>query len=91
MDRSTVFTLMLVVILSFATATSAADQGLHLNSYSADQVVGCYIHNQTLGVCFDIRKGFIKLLKTTGEEIVHYMDLGPKMFLYQILDYTFIG
>lgn len=83
-----------VVIFSSTTATSdsrAEDQGIHLNSYSADQVEGCYVYNQTLGVCFDIRRGFMKLLKTNGEEIVHYVKFGPKMFLYQALDHTFIG
>ena len=44
-------------------------QGLYLDKYSEEQVKGCYIHNQTLGVFFDVRKGFMKMTKSTGEEI----------------------
>ena len=76
------------ILLSIAAAS--ADQGLHLKSYSEEQVEGCYIHNQTLGVCFDIGKGFMKLLKTTGEQIVLHKELGPKMLFYQVLDQAFI-
>ena len=77
------------ILLSIVAAS--ADQGLHLKSYSEEQVEGCYIHNQTLGVCFDIGKDSMKLLKITGEQIVLYKELGPKMFLYQALDQAFIG
>ena len=77
------------ILLSIAAAS--ADRGLHLKSYSDEQVEGCYIHNQTLGVCFNISKGFTKLLKTTGEQIVLYKELGPKMLFYQVLDQAFIG
>ena len=61
-----------------------ASQGLRLQSYSEDEVKGCYQHNQTLGVCFDVKKGSMKIAKTTGEEIVHYQELGPDMFFYEI-------
>ena len=86
MNRSIIITLVyvsLVVIVS-PTAATSADQNLHLKSYSEEQVEGCYIYNQTLGVCFDISKGFMKLLKTTGEQIVLYKELGPKIFFYQV-------
>ncbi|XP_078350851.1 uncharacterized protein LOC144635639 [Oculina patagonica] len=79
------------VAILFSIAATSADQALHLKSYSEDQVEGCYIHNQTLGVCFDIRKDLMKLLKTTGEQIVLHMKLGPEMLFYQVLDQTFIG
>jgi len=54
-------------------------------------VKGCYNYNQTLGICFDVRKSSMKLLKITGEKIVFYMDLGPNMFYYQVVDQGFIG
>ncbi|KAL9955007.1 hypothetical protein ACROYT_G042603 [Oculina patagonica] len=79
-----------VAILLSITATSG-DRALHLKSYSEDEVEGCYIHNQTLGVCFDISEGFMKLMKTTGEQIVLYKKLGPEMLFYQVLDQAFVG
>ena len=79
-----------VVLLSSIEATSA-NEGLHLKSNSETKVEGCYIHNQTMGVCFDIGKGHIKLLKTTGEQILLYRELGPDMMFYQVLDQAFIG
>ena len=81
----------LVVAILFSMAASSADQGLHLKSHSEDQVEGCYIHNQTMGVCFDISKGFMRLLKTTGEQILLYKEFGPEMLSYQVLDQAFIG
>ena len=51
----------------------------------------CYNYNQTLGICFDVRKSSMQLLKTTGEKIVFYMELGPNMFYYQVVDQGFIG
>ena len=80
-----------VVALLFSIAATSANEGLHLKSYSEAQVEGCYVHNQTMGVCFDIGKGQIKLLKTTGKQILLYRKLGPDMFLYQVLDQGFIG
>ena len=81
---------LLAAAMLFLTATisdAKPAQGLHLNKYSEEQVKGCYIHNQTLGVCFDVRKGFMKMTKSTGEEIVLYVELGPGMNFYQVLDH----
>jgi len=79
------------VLLSLAFSI-AADKGLRLKSYSKDEVKGSYEHNpRGLGVNFDVRKGVMKIEKTTGERIVHYQDIGPYMFLYQVLDQAFIG
>ena len=80
-----------VVALLFSITATSANEGLHLKSHSEAQVEGCYIHNQTMGVCFDIGKRHIKLLKTTGEQILHYRELGPDMLFYQVLDQAFIG
>lgn len=80
-----------VVAILFSMAATSADKGLHLKSHSENQVEGCYIHNQTMGVCFDISKGFMRLLKTTGEQILLYKEFGPEMLLYQVLDQAFIG
>ena len=66
-------------------------QGLHLDSHSEQQVKGCYNYNKTLSICFDVRKGFMKLLKTTGEAVVSYQELGSNMFYYNILEQGFIG
>jgi len=70
---------------------ASVPQGLRLTAYSEKQVKGCYNYNQTLGICFDVRKSSMKLLKTAGEKIVFYMDLGPNMFYYQVVDQGFIG
>ena len=78
------------MLLSLACSI-ATDKGLRLKSYSKDEVKGSYEHNQGLGVTFDVRKGAMKIEKITGERIVHYQDLGPYMFLYQVLDQAFIG
>jgi len=66
-------------------------QGLHLESYSEEQVKGCYNHNQTLSICFDVGKDFMKLATQTGEEIVFHVELGPDMFYYDVLGQGFIG
>ena len=59
-------------------------QGLNLKSYSEQQVKGCYNCNQTLDICFDVRKGFMKLLKTTGEVVelcLIYNDIWDQGFI----------
>ena len=93
MNRPTLTPFLLVVILCIGGISdcTAVDQGLRLQSYSADYVEGCYVHNKTLSVCFDIREGFMKLLKANGDEMVLYMDLGPEMFYYNIMGQGFIG
>ena len=85
------FMLVSFVAILFSIEANSGDRALHLKSYSEEQVEGCYIHNQTLGVCFDISKGFMKLLKTTGEQILLYKELGPQMLFYEVLDQAFIG
>ena len=83
--------MMTFMLVSLACPCVAADKGLHLKSYSEDEVKGCYEHNQTLGVCFDVKKGSMKIQKTTGEVIVLYQELGQDMFLCQILGQAFLG
>lgn len=78
-------------VMASSDLEGSVPQGLRLTSYSEKQVKGCYSYNQTLGICFDVRKSSMKLLKTTGEKIVFYMDLGPNMFYYQVVDQGFIG
>ncbi|KAJ7365375.1 hypothetical protein OS493_005482 [Desmophyllum pertusum] len=93
MNLATALTFKLVsfiAILSSIAATSA-DQGLHLKSYSEEQVEGCYLHNQTLGVCFDIRKGLMKVIENERRTNCALLELGPEMFFYQVLDQAFIG
>ena len=90
-----IFILLVAATLCSGVANSDSEvtdrQGLHFQSYSEKQVKGCYDYNQTFGICFEVRKGSMKLLKTTGENIVTYLMLGPKMFYYQVIDQGFIG
>ena len=81
-------TLFSTVVISDSTP---ATQRLRLMSYSEEEVNGCYEYNQTLGVCFDVKKGSMKIQKTTGEVIVYYEELGPGMFFYQVLEQAFVG
>lgn len=86
---------MFVVLVSLVTVMSAtrvtfSAKSLQLKNHSLGEVQGCYIHNHTLSVCFQIRKGFMKLLKMNGDEILHYRQLTPKMILYQVLDQAFV-
>ena len=85
------FTVSFLTLLFLACSHRAAGKGLHLKSYSEDEVKGCYDHDQTLGVCFDVKKDFIRIQKTTGEGLMHYEKLGRDVFLYQVSDKTFIG
>ena len=80
-----------IVLCSMVAISDSMSTGLRLNSYSEEQVDGCYIHNQTLGICFDAQKDSIKIAKTTGEELVVYLKFDKDMFYYQILDQGFIG
>ena len=88
---------MLLVAATLCSVVASSDseatvpQGLRFQSYSEKQVKGCYDYNQTFGICFDVRQGFMKLLKTTGKKIVTYFKLGPNMFYYQVMDQGFIG
>ena len=68
-----------------------ADRGLQLKSFSEDEVRSCYVYNQTLAVCFNVQKDAIVILKTTGERLVQYYNLGPDMFYYQVMDQSFIA
>ena len=74
----------------FSSYSTANEEALRLKSSSEDEVRGCYKHNQTLAVCFDVKKGSIKIQKSSGEGIVYYQELGREMFLYQVLDKAFI-
>lgn len=85
------FLTVITYVLASFSCSIAAEQGLHLSSYSGNEIKGCYTHNQTLGVCFDVKNGSMKITKTTGEEIVLYLKLGPEMFFYKVLDQAFIG
>ena len=85
------FTVIFFTLLFLACSYGAAGKVLHLKSYSEDGVKGCYEHNQTLGVCFDVKKDFIRIKKTSGEGLMHYEKLGKDMFLYQVSDQAFIG
>ena len=84
-------TLCSVISMASSELRGSVPQGLRLTTYSEKQVKGCYNYNQTLGICFDVRKSSMQLLKTTGEKIVFYMQLGPNMFYYQVVDQGFIG
>lgn len=66
-------------------------QGLRLDSYSEQKVKGCYNYNQTLSICFDVGKHFMKLATKPGEEIVFHLELGPNMFYYNVLGQGFMG
>lgn len=73
------------------SCSSATDPGIQLNSYSQEEVSGCYVYNQTLGVCFDVKNGSIKLTrKSTGTVLAIFQDLGQNITLYQVLDKPFI-
>ena len=78
-------------VMASSDLEASVPQGLRLTTYFEKQVKGCYNYNQTLGICFDVRKSSMTLLKTTGEKIVFYMELGPNMFYYQVVDQGFIG
>ena len=82
---------MILILVSLSGQTTAEDKGLRLKSYSEGEVKGCYKHNQTLGICFDVKKGSMKITKTTGEGIVHYLELGQDKLFYQVLDQAFVG
>ncbi|KAL9955003.1 hypothetical protein ACROYT_G042597 [Oculina patagonica] len=88
---------MLLVAATLCSVVSSSDsentvpQELRFQNYSEQRVKGCYNYNQTLGICFDVRRGAMKLLKTTGKAIVTYMKLGPNIFYYQVVDQGFIG
>ncbi|KAL9955001.1 hypothetical protein ACROYT_G042595 [Oculina patagonica] len=93
-SNAAIFMLSVAAVLCLVIVSSDCKpnvQGLHLESYSEQQVKGCYNYNQTLGICFGVRKGFMKLLKTTGEAIVFFQELGSNMFYYNVLDQGFIG
>ena len=85
-------TAVTLILVNFAFArTLAVDHELRLKSYSEDGAEGCYEYNQTLAVCFDLKKDSMKVQKTRGQAIVHYQELGPDIFLYQVLGHDFIG
>lgn len=88
MTHPTIFITFIFAL--FSSYSTADEEGLQLKSSSKDEVRGCYKHNQTLAVCFDVKKGSIKIQKSSGEGIVYYQELGPEMFLYQVLDKAFI-
>ena len=83
--------IFLTLLFLTCSHRAAGQKELHWKSYSEDEVKGCYEHDQTLGVCFDVKKDFIRIQKTTGEGLMHYEKLGLDMFLYQVSDKAFIG
>ena len=82
---------VVAVLCSMFAVSTSIPTGLLLDSYSEDQVKGCYFHNQTLGVCFELEKDSMKITKTNGEELVSYTKFDHDMLYYQILDQGFIG
>ena len=92
MSVASISLLSVVAVLCSMFAVSASmSTVLRLDSYSEDQVKGCYIHNQTLGVCFELEKDSMKITKTNGEQVVFYTKLDHDLLYYQILDQGFIG
>ena len=68
---------MAFILVCLVCSRVAADNGLHLKSYSEGGVKGCYEHSDALGVCFDVKQDSMKIKsKTTGEGIVHYLEIG---------------
>lgn len=82
---------VVAVLCSMFAVSASTPTGLRLDSFSEDQVKGCYIHNQTLGVCFELEKDSMKITKTNGEQVVFYTKLDHDLLYYQILDQGFIG
>lgn len=90
--NDTIYTLLAILCCAMVSSECKPKvKGLNLESHSEQHVKGCYNYNKTLGICFDVGKGFMKLLKTTGEVIVFYRKLGSNMFYYEVLDQGFIG
>ncbi|PFX24270.1 uncharacterized protein LOC111331916 [Stylophora pistillata] len=86
----------LLTLAVFCCSVASCDcksitQALHFEDYSEHRVKGCYYNNQTLGICFDIEQGSMKVMKTTGQIIVFYQKLGTNMFYYKIIDQDFLG
>ena len=77
------FTALTVVLVSLACSSVVADGGLHLKSYSEDEVKGCYEHNRTLGVCFDVKTGSVKVEKPTGAVINKSVEISGAFSLTQ--------
>ena len=79
------------VLCSMMTISCSKPTGFRFDGFSEGHVKGCYIFNQTLGVCFEVEQDSIKIAKTSGKVIVRYTNLGQHMFFYQIMDQGFIG
>lgn len=96
MSSSNIPISFLLTVVVFCCSVASCDcksstQAFHFEDYSEQRVKGCYYHNQTLGICFDIEQGSIKLMETAGRIIVLYQELGTDMFYYKIIDQDFLG
>lgn len=96
MSSSNIPISFLLTVVVFCCSVASCDcksstQAFHFEDYSEQRVKGCYYHNQTLGICFDIEQGSIKLMETAGRIIVLYQKLGTDTFYYKIIDQDFLG
>lgn len=86
------FSVICFIAYSIAPAPTCDTTFLRVERLSNDYTKGCYSHNTTMGLCFDIRPGYIRLSKkNNGENIVLFYEIGGKLFYYKILDHSFFG
>ena len=54
-------TVTLFSIVAISDSTPVTQRLRLMSGYSEEEVKGCYEYNKTLGVCFDVKRGSMKI------------------------------
>ena len=83
-----VFAFLVLTVMGTAADKSAV---LTLKENSAENIEGCYGQRKDLALCFVINETFVHLKSNDNRTLAHFRDLQDGMFLFQVLDYVFLG
>ena len=80
----------LVANLFVVTRGCGSLESLKFENRSASLLKGCYCHNESLYLCFEIQPGFLQLTDKNNNFLVRLLKLPLQRFLAQVLGNNFL-
>lgn len=80
----------LVANLYVVTRGCGSSESLKLENRSASLLKGCYCHNESLYLCFEIQPGYLQLTDKNNNFLVRLLKLPLQRFLAQVLGNNFL-
>ena len=80
----------LVATFFVVTKGCGSSESLKFENRSASLLKGCYCHNESLSLCFEIQPGFLQLTDKNNNVLVRYRKLPLLRFRAQVLGNNFL-